>query len=47
MGLLGKMKNAITGGGANVTIEYPTNSVKPGEKIHVKVTVTSTGSSPK
>lgn len=45
MGLLGKMKNAITGGGANVTIEYPTNSVKPGEKIHVKVTVTSTGSS--
>lgn len=47
MGFLGKMKNAITGGGANVTIEYPSNTVKPGDKIHVKVSVTSTGNSVK
>ena len=44
MGFLGKMKNAITGGGANVSIEYPTKSLQPGDSIHVKVTVISTGS---
>ena len=43
MGLLGKMKNAITGGGANVSIEYPSTPVHPGDRIHVRVTVISTG----
>ena len=44
MGLLGKMKDAITGGAAKVSIEYPSQSWKPGDSIHVKVTVLGTGS---
>lgn len=46
MGFLDKMKgavSAVTGGGADVSIEYPMQSVKPGDTMHVKVTVMSTG----
>ena len=43
MGLLGKMKNAVTGGAAKVSIEYPSEPLKPGDTLHVKVTVMSSG----
>ena len=46
MGFLDKMKgavSAVTGGGADVSIEYPMQPVKPGDTMHVKVTVMSTG----
>jgi len=46
MGFLDKMKGAVgamTGGGADVSIEYPMQAVSPGETLHVKVTVMSTG----
>jgi hypothetical protein len=45
MGLLGKMKNAVTGGAAKVSIEYPSEPLKPGDNLHVKVTVMSSGGS--
>jgi hypothetical protein len=41
MGILGKMKNAVTGGAAKVSIEYPSDPLKPGDTLHVKVTVLS------
>lgn len=46
MGFLDKMKGAVssvTGGGADVSIEYPMQAVSPGDAVHVKVTVMSTG----
>ena len=46
MGFLDKMKgavSAVTGGGADVSIEYPMQSMKIGDNMHVKVTVMSTG----
>jgi hypothetical protein len=46
MGFLDKMKgavNAMTGGGADVSIEYPMQAFKIGDTLHVKVTVMSTG----
>lgn len=46
MGFLDKMKGAVgsmTGGNADVSIEYPMQPVKPGDTMHVKVTVVSTG----
>jgi hypothetical protein len=46
MGFLDKLKgavNAVTGGGANVTIEYAQAVVFPGDAIPVRITATSTG----
>ncbi len=43
MGFLKKMTSAITGGGADVSIEYPPGPFKQGTSIPVKVTVVSTG----
>lgn len=46
MGFLDKMKGAVgtmTGGNADVSIEYPMQPIKSGESMHVKVTVMSTG----
>jgi hypothetical protein len=46
MGFLDKMKGAVgsmTGGNADVSIEYPMEPVRQGDNIHVKVTVMSTG----
>jgi hypothetical protein len=46
MGFLDKVKSAgqaVVGGGAKVSIEYPHNPVRPGDSIPVKVTVMSTG----
>ena len=46
MGFLDKMKgavSAVTGGGADVSIEYPMQPMSIGDNIHVKVTVMSTG----
>jgi len=46
MGFLDKLKgavNAVTGGGATVTIEYPMQTVFPGDTIPVRITATSTG----
>src|SRR6185295_20225634 len=46
MGFLDKLKgavNAMTDGGANVTIEYPQAFVFPGDTIPVRITATSTG----
>ena len=46
MGFLDKMKgavSAVTGGGADVSIEYPMQAMKIGDNMHVKVTVLSTG----
>lgn len=37
------MKDAITGGAAKVSIEYPSQTLTPGESLHVKVTVMSAG----
>lgn len=42
MGILGKMKDAISGGAAKVSIEYPSQPLKPGDSLHVKVTVIAT-----
>jgi sporulation-control protein spo0M len=46
MGFLDKMKSvgtAMTGGAAKVSIEYPHQSVRPGDSVAVKVTVVSMG----
>ena len=46
MGFLDKMKSAgqaMVGGGAKVSIEYPHNPVRSGDSIQVKLTVMSTG----
>jgi len=46
MGILDKMKSvgqAMTGGAAKVSIEYPHQPMKLGESFAVKVTVVSTG----
>jgi hypothetical protein len=46
MGFLDKMKgavSAVTGGGADVSIEYPMQPIGSGDTMHVKVTVMSTG----
>jgi len=46
MGFFDKIKgavNAVTGGAATVTIEYPSGMIMPGESVAVKVTATSTG----
>jgi sporulation-control protein spo0M len=46
MGLFDKLKgavNAVTGGGADVSIEYPTGYIYRGQPFNVKVTVRSTG----
>ncbi|UCG70268.1 MAG: sporulation protein [Thermoplasmata archaeon] len=43
MGILGKMKDAVTGGAAKVSIEYPSEPLNPGDSLHVKVTVMSSG----
>jgi SpoOM protein len=46
MGFLDKLKgavNAVTGGGAKVTLEYDPPNVLPGDTIRVKISVTSTG----
>jgi sporulation-control protein spo0M len=43
LGFLKKMTSAITGGGADVSIEYPLQAYKSGDVMHVKVTVLSTG----
>jgi hypothetical protein len=46
MGLFNKVKgamNAVTGGGADVSIEYPTQPIVRGQPFPVKVTVRSTG----
>ena len=41
MGIFSKMKNAVTGGAAKVSIEYAPGTYKPGDSIPVKVTVAS------
>lgn len=41
MGIFSKMKNAVTGGAAKVSIEYTPGTYKPGDSIPVKVTVAS------
>jgi hypothetical protein len=46
MGFLDKMKgmvNAVTGGAANVTLEYEPRAASPGDVVKVKVTTSSTG----
>ncbi len=46
MGFLDKMKSAVgtmTGSTADVSIAYPMQPVRPGDTMHVKVTVISTG----
>ncbi|HKZ49003.1 MAG TPA: sporulation protein [Thermoplasmata archaeon] len=46
MGILDKLKtatNVVSGGGAKVSIEYPTHTVFPGEPVQVRVTVMSSG----
>jgi hypothetical protein len=46
MGFLDKLKGAmqaVTGGGAKVTIEYSQGLLQPGMPLHVRVTATSTG----
>lgn len=46
MGFLDKMKSAaqaVTGGAARVSIEYPVGTVQVGASLPVKVTVVSTG----
>jgi sporulation-control protein spo0M len=46
MGFLDKVKSvgtAMTGGAAKVSIEYPHQSVRPGDSVAVKVTVVSMG----
>ncbi|MBU0624093.1 MAG: sporulation protein [Candidatus Thermoplasmatota archaeon] len=46
MGFLDKMKSAgtaMTGGAAKVSIEYPHQSLRPGDSVAVKVTVVSMG----
>lgn len=46
MGFLDKLKgavNAVTGGAANVTIEYPQQTVFPGDTIPVRIVAVSTG----
>ena len=46
MGFLDKLKSvgsAITGGAARVSIEYPHQTMKPGDSLPVKVTVVSMG----
>ncbi len=46
MGFFDKLKGAVkavTGGAANVTIEYPQHAVFPGDTISVKITAASTG----
>ena len=46
MGLLDKLKNAtnaVTGGGARVSLEYAPGVALPGDTLSVRVTATSTG----
>jgi len=46
MGLLDKMKsavNVVSGGGAKVSIEFPMQTVFPGEPVQVRVTAMSSG----
>lgn len=46
MGVFDKLKGAVkavTGGAAKVSIEYPNQTVFPGEPVNVRVTVISTG----
>ena len=46
MGFLDKMKSAVgsmTGGNADVSIEYPMQTVSVGDNMHVRVVVMSTG----
>ncbi|MCU0798198.1 MAG: hypothetical protein MUC62_00810 [Candidatus Thermoplasmatota archaeon] len=47
MGLMDKLKgaaNAITGGGADVSLEMPSGPFRTGEQVKVRVTVRSKGS---
>ncbi len=47
MGFFSKLKgamNAVTGGGAKVTLEYAPPIAKHGEQVAVRITATSTGS---
>jgi sporulation-control protein spo0M len=46
MGMFDKLKgavNAMTGGGADVSIEFPNETIAPGEQVNVRITVRSTG----
>jgi hypothetical protein len=47
MGFFDKIKgavNAVTGGGATVTLDYQPTTAFPGEMVLIKISITSTGS---